>query len=245
MYYKIDWAIVVPMANEEADFSPFIDAVTMVLNRMASGRVYLIVDTVSRDHTLDLCQEQSSRDPRFTTIWAPENRNVVDAYQRGFLAAYEAGHEIIIEMDAGMSHDPRAIPMFIRVLNEGNECAFGSRFINGGSMSDSSLYRRLLSRVGTMLSNLLLGSRMCDMTSGFQGFHTAVVGKLLNYKLLSKAHFYQTEVRYLLRRHRFAEIPIHYKAPSPSVSRSAIANSLSVLLFYTVQRFKGNSRIIK
>ena len=61
---------------------------------------------------------------------------MVDAYIKGLRVAYEAGHELIIEMDAGLSHDPRAIPMFLRVLNEGNECAFGSRFTNGGSMGN-------------------------------------------------------------------------------------------------------------
>ena len=244
MYYNNDWAVVVPMANEEADFGEFIDAVTKVLNRLESGAVYLVVDTVSRDRTLELCRELSARDPRFRTVWAPENRNVVDAYMRGYKAAYEAGHELIIEMDAGLSHDPRALPMFLRVLNEGNECAFGSRFINGGSMSDSSLFRRLLSRTGTILSNLLLGSTLHDMTSGYQGFHAHVVGELLRCDLLSKAHFYQTEVRYLLRRHRFAEIPIHYKAPSPRVSRKAIANSLAVLAYYAVQRLTGHARVL-
>ena len=96
--------------------------------------------------------------------------------------------------------------------------------------------RRTLSKVGTILSNILLGTRMYDMTSGFQGFHASVVADLLNYQLLSKAHFYQTEVRYLLRKKRFAEIPIHYQAPSPSVSKRAISNSISVLKHYFIQR---------
>jgi dolichol-phosphate mannosyltransferase len=58
-------------------------------------------------------------------------------------------------MDAGLSHDPRAIPMYLRVLNEGNEVAFGSRFIKDGSMGDSPLNRRMLSKAGTYLSQLV------------------------------------------------------------------------------------------
>src|SRR5581483_5011037 len=113
-------------------------------------------------------------DPRFRTVWAPENRNIVDAYMAGFRAALAAQHEFIIEMDAGMSHDPRAIPMFLRALNEGNECAFGSRYINGGSMSDSPFFRRFLSKGGTIAAKIFLGSRLADMTSGYQGFHAPV-----------------------------------------------------------------------
>jgi dolichol-phosphate mannosyltransferase len=241
MYYDNDWALVIPLANEEEEFDLFMGALASVLDRLNSGKVYLIVDKASNDRTLELCQALEKRDPRFCAIWAPENKNVVDAYLRGYREAYENGHELIIEMDAGLSHDPRALPMFIRVLNEGNECAFGSRFINGGSITESSYKRLVLSKVGTILSNIMLGTSMRDMTSGYQGFHRNIVGKFLAYQLLSKAHFYQTELRYLLRYTRFMEIPIHYKAPSPRVSEKAIRNSIDVLLHYFGQRLMFRS----
>lgn len=236
MYYGNDWSLIIPLANEEKEFDQFITSLTQVLDRLRSGKVYLIVDKVSTDNTLELCRTLESRDQRFVAVWAPENRNVVDAYIRGYREAYDRGHDLIIEMDAGLSHDPSALPMFLRVLNEGNECAFGSRFINGGSITESSKRRLMLSKVGTILSNLLLGTSMYDMTSGYQGFHREIVGRFLNYQLLSKAHFYQTELRYLLRKTRYAEIPIHYKAPSPRVSEKAIKNSIDVLLYYFKKR---------
>lgn len=163
-----DFAVVIPMANEENDFYPFVEALTIVLDRLKSGKVYFIIDEISVDNTYRLCKSLSEKDNRFVTVWAPENRNVVDAYKRGYKEALKGGHEIIIEMDAGLSHDPRALPMFLRVLNEENECAFGSRFINGGSIYHSTWKRTFLSKAGTILSNLLLGSQMYDMTSGFQ-----------------------------------------------------------------------------
>ena len=138
---KYDFAIVIPMANEESKFEIFVDALINTLDNLDSGKVYFVVDGVSKDDTRLLCEDLSRRDIRFVTIWAPENRNVVDAYLRGYQEALSNGHKIIIEMDAGLSHDPRAIPMFLRVLNEGNECAFGSRFINGGSIFDSNIKR--------------------------------------------------------------------------------------------------------
>jgi dolichol-phosphate mannosyltransferase len=233
------------MANEQADFEPFVSLLINVVDNYETGKVYFVVDNVSKDNTLDLCLDLSKKDNRFVTIWAPENRNVVDAYIRGYKEALANKHEIIIEMDAGLSHDPRALPMFLRVLNEGNECAFGSRFINGGSISDSNWKRTYLSKFGTVFSNILLGTKMYDMTSGFQGFHAEIVEKFLEYQLLSKAHFYQTELRYLLRKTRFAEIPIHYKAPSPSVSKKAIINSFDVLFYYFYKRLSFKSKIIK
>ncbi len=241
MKYSDDWAVVIPMANESPDFQAFMDVLVPVLDRLGGGKVYFVVDNASKDNTRELCDAQAAGDPRFVTVWAPQNRNVVDAYMNGFRAAYDAGHEIIIEMDGGLSHDPRALPMFLRVLHEGNECAFGSRFCNGGSMADSPIKRRLLSRTGTFLSNWLLGTKMDDMTSGFQGFHRSVLKLLLDYPLRSKAHFYQTEIRYLLRRHRFAEVPIHYRAPSNSVSKGALKNALHTLGYYFGRRLKGQA----
>ena len=242
---KSDFAVIIPMANEEEDFHPFISSLTKALNILASGKVYFVVDRASKDSTLKLCKGLSATDNRFITVWAAESRNVVDAYITGYKKALSKKHEIIIEMDAGLSHDPKALPMFLRVLNEGNECAFGSRFINGGSICNSNWKRTFLSRFGTILSNLLLGTKMHDMTSGFQGFHANIVEKFVEYKLLSKAHFYQTELRYLLRKSRYAEIPIHYQTPSPSVSKKAIYNSFHVLFHYFVLRLKFKSPIIK
>lgn len=236
MIYDDNWAVIIPMANEEKGFDYFINDLRGTIDRIGSGKVYFIVDKASEDKTFELCQALSTKDNRFETIWAAESKNVVDAYIAGYRVAYDNGHSTIIEMDGGMSHDPKALPMFLRVLNEGNDCAFGSRFINGGSMGDSPPKRKYLSRAGTLLANMFLGTRMYDMTSGFQGFHRHIVGLLLDYQLLSKAHFYQTEVRYLLRKKRFAEIPIHYQSPSPSVSEKAIKNSFSVLFHYFFKR---------
>ncbi|WP_018343064.1 glycosyltransferase [Cytophaga aurantiaca] len=244
MYLNNNWAVIIPMANEELDFEPFIQLLQNVLDKLACGTVYFIVDDVSKDNTLKLCKELSESDARFITVYSPENRNVVDAYMKGYRVAYDNNHTLIIEMDAGLSHDPRALPMFIRVLNEGNECAFGSRFINGGSTADSAFNRKFLSKVGTQLSNMLLGTSMNDMTSGYQGFNKNVVEQFIKYPLKSKAHFYQTEIRYLLRKKRYMEVPIHYRAPSASVSKKAITNSISTLWYYFIQRLKGNSHII-
>src|SRR5690242_20382429 len=107
---SINFGLVVPMANEEKDFEPFVTALTAVLDKLQSGKVYFVVDNVSKDRTLDICRAWSQRDNRFVTVWAPENKNVVDAYIRGYKEALKGGHEYIIEMDAGLSHNPETIP---------------------------------------------------------------------------------------------------------------------------------------
>jgi dolichol-phosphate mannosyltransferase len=243
-YYDSDFAVTVPMANEEGGFEEFVSYLKKVFDTLGTGTAYFVIDNVSKDRTLEMARELEKKDSRFKAVWAPENRNVVDAYLRGLKEAYENGHDLIIEMDAGLSHDPRAINMFIRVLNEGNECAFGSRFTNGGSMADSPLFRRLLSKNGTRMTNILLGTRMYDMTSGFQAFHRPIVKKIIDYPFRSKAHYYQTEMRYLLRKKRYQEVPIHYRAPSKSVSKGAIKNAISVLLYYFSKRLTFKAKYL-
>ena len=240
-----NFGLIVPLANESVEFSVFTKALTATLDKLQCGTIYFVIDKVSKDDTLHLCRELSEKDNRFVTIWAPENKNIVDAYIRGYREALKNKHDYMIEMDAGMSHDPSAIPQFLRVLNEGNECGFGSRFINGGSIFQSNLKRSFLSKSGTVLSNVLLGTKLHDATSGFQGFHANIVEKFVNYPLLSTAHFYQTEIRYLLRETRFIEVPIHYRAPSPSVSKKAIINSFAVLGHYLMLRITLQAAIIR
>lgn len=103
-------------------------------------------------------------------------------------------------------------------------------------MGDSPPKRVLLSRTGTVLSNLLLGTTLHDMTSGYQGFHRRIVERFCEKPLLSRGHFYQNELRYLLRRYKGVEVPIRYKAPSPRVSGGSIRNSLETLLHFWWRR---------
>ncbi len=242
---KYNFAVIIPMANESKDFFPFISSLTTELDKLGCGIIYFVIDKVSKDNTLRLCNDLSEIDHRFITIWAPENENVVDAYLRGYEEALKNKHEFIIEMDAGLSHNPKALPMFLKMLNEGNECVFGSRFVNGGSIHNSTWKRTIISKSGTILSNLLLGTKMRDMTSGYQGFHANIVENFLAYNFLSKAHFYQTELRYLLRNTCYVEIPIHYRAPSSSISKKVILNSFSVLIHYFILRLQLKAPEIK
>ncbi len=233
------------MANEEKEFHPLVSRLKEMMDRLGSGRVYMVVDNVSVDNTRSLCESTSQQDERFATVWAPENRNVVDAYMSGYKAALRNNHDLIIEMDAGLSHDPYALPMFLRVLNEGNECAFGSRFINGGSIVETNLKRRFLSRSGSSLANFCLGTVLRDMTSGYQGFAREIVEKFVQIDLRSTGHFYQTELRFLLKKTRYMEVPIHYKAPSPNVNIKSIINSLNCLVYYTFMRFFGRVEYLR
>ncbi len=239
-----NFAVIIPLANEEEDFHRFTDALKKTLNQLKTGTVYLIVDEASKDNTYQYCKQLSEEDSRFITIWAPENRHVADAYIRGYQEAYNIGHPIIIEMDAGLSHDPSALPLFLTTFNEGYDCVFGSRFIEGGAMVNAPWKRIFFSKFGSRIANLLLGTKLVDMTSGYQGFRAEVVSKFIKYKLRSTAHFYQTELKYLLREYNAKEIPITYQPTSAAISNRSLSNALSVFCFYFFSRIFGNAKMI-
>ena len=93
-----DFAIVVPMANEEDLFDQFVAALSTVLDRLGSGEVYFVVDKVSRDRTRALCDAHSRRDDRFHTVWMPAypmipnlSRPSSSDCKRGMIVSWAAG----------------------------------------------------------------------------------------------------------------------------------------------------------
>ena len=143
------------MANEGRNAVEFVDA-TLAQCREFRTRTFLaVIDRASKDDTLQLVSEHAKTTPDLKVIWAPENRGVVDAYVRGYREALALNPDWILEIDAGFSHQPEDIPVLFAKMREGYDCVFGSRFCEGGSISDSSKKRYWISWGGTVLTNLL------------------------------------------------------------------------------------------
>lgn len=147
----------------------------------------------------------------------------------GFRQALKDGAEWIIEMDGGLSHLPEELPQFIKKLEQGYDCVWGSRFMKGGEMSNLPFYRRVLSQGGTYLSNFVLGTRLKDMTSGFEAFQREVMEQMDLDSILSMGHMYQTEMRYYCRNKKTVEVPIHYVGGESSLKGSSVTEALRLL----------------
>jgi dolichol-phosphate mannosyltransferase len=223
--------IVCPMANEAATAVAFVDAVLAECHRypFRSVQLFVVVDTVSRDQTRGLLEGHQESCSQLRVVWAPENQGVADAYVRGYREALAEGSDWILEIDAGFSHSPADIGTFVETMvSSAVDCVFGSRFISGGA-NHGTLRRRLISRAGTALTNTLLGTRLSDMTSGFQLFSRAALEGVLANGIRAKGPFFQTEMKTSCRRLRVAEIPIEYSAGSHRVGQRAITESLITL----------------
>lgn len=221
-------AVVTPMANEEDLAEDFVKAVLAAGSPFGEVRHFVVLDNASKDGTLDLIRHLSEVDPRIDLIWAPENRSVVDAYMCGYRKAIDEGFDWILEIDAGFSHQPAELAHFIVHLDDEIECVFGTRYQTRGLVTDTPMKRRFVSRGGTFLTNLLLGTRLSDMTSGYQLFRADALQAILERGVRSRAHFFQTEMKFYARRLKTMEVPITYRAPSSSlklwVLRDAAAN---------------------
>lgn len=193
-----------------------------------NDKVYSVLDNVSKDGTRQLIEQFALHEPRLQLIWAPENRCVVDAYFRGYRAALSDNCQWILEMDGGLSHLPEEIPLFIRAMEDGYEYAVGSRYIRNGSMS-GSFNRKIISRGGSLLASVVLGTKMSDMTSGFECFSFDALSSVVQQGVYSKAHFFQTEIKYQLRDTRWKEIPITYRNASPGMGSGPIIDALKNL----------------
>jgi dolichol-phosphate mannosyltransferase len=215
--------VVIPLANEEDTIEELLDRLLPHLE--SDDRVFCVLDNVSKDGTRAILEARSAADPRIALVWAPENRSVVDAYFRGYREALDAGAGWILEMDGGLSHRPEEVPRFLEAMATGVDFAAGSRFCPGGRYLGFGK-RYLISRGGSLLANRVLGTNLHDMTSGFECFTREALEHVLERGVRSRAHFFQTEIRFMLRDWRWVEVPITYANPSASVGGSNLREAI-------------------
>lgn len=219
--------IVMPVANEEDTMGWILDEILSL--PYDNLHVYPVIDAYSKDRTEEIIRKRERVSDRVKCIFYKESKGVITCYLEGFRQALADGAERIIEMDGGGSHLPSEIPQFIDRLDEGYDCVWGSRFMDGGSMKEQPFRRRLLSLGGTFLSNLVLGTRLKDMTSGFEGFQRRILESMNLDEFLSKGHMYQTEMRYYCRKLHTVEVPIHYVGSASSLKSSSVWEALKIL----------------
>lgn len=219
--------IVMPVANEEATMGQILDEILSL--PYDNLYIYPVIDNYSRDRTEEIIREREKGSEKVKCIFHEKSDGVVSCYLEGFKRALADGAEQILEMDGGGSHLPSEIPGFLEMLDRGYECVWGSRFMEGGSMREQPLYRRFLSQGGTILANLVLGTRLKDMTSGFEGFQRKVLESMDLDAFLSKGHMYQTEMRFYCRNKDTIEVPIHYVGTASSLKTSSVTEALRLL----------------
>jgi dolichol-phosphate mannosyltransferase len=156
-------SVVVPTYNERANIRPLAARVFATLSPAHSE--LLIVDDDSPDGTAAECDATATE-----TGWPL--RGIVRRGARGLATAVicglrEARGELIVSLDADLSHPPEMIPALVEALRDRRvNMAIGSRFVPGGRVDlHWPLHRRLNSLAGRLLARPL--TPVHDMMSGF------------------------------------------------------------------------------
>lgn len=228
--------IVIPVANEEKTIRTFSQVLIDEIKKLkAKIIVFFIIDNASKDNTREILNEIAKNNSAVKIIFSPNNKHVVDAYIKGYKQALKFSCDVAIDMDSGFSHSPSQLAQFIDAFNKGYDCVFGIRPLWSSSYK-VPLIRRIYSLIGTLVSNLLLGTHFHDYTSGYVGYKASVLRKILKRPLYSVGHFWHVEMRYRAHLYKYLEVPIDYKAPSKRVSKKIMFNSLYTLFTLFKQR---------
>jgi dolichol-phosphate mannosyltransferase len=169
----------------------------------------LIIDDNSPDGTGQLADAIAAREPRVKVLHRTGKEGLGKAYLAGFDWALRQGYELILEMDADFSHDPKYLPGMLEAAR-GADLVLGSRNIPGGGTVNWGVGRKIISRGGSLYARTILGIPVRDLTGGFKCFHRKVLESIELSTVECSGYAFQIELtfRTLRKGFRVVEIPI-------------------------------------
>jgi dolichol-phosphate mannosyltransferase len=187
--------VVVPTYDEALT----IETVLRGIREALPAACVLVVDDGSPDGTADLAEKLDDELGRISVLRRSEKAGLGAAYRAGFGWALDLGFDVVVEMDADLSHDPAALPRLVGALNSGADLAIGSRYVRGGSTPGWPVRRRLLSRLGGVYASTLLRLGVRDATSGFRAYRASVLERVGVDTLTASGFAFQIETTWRVR----------------------------------------------
>jgi dolichol-phosphate mannosyltransferase len=174
----------------------------------------LVVDDNSTDGTAEVVEDWPGGSGRFHIIHRPMKLGLGSAYVTGFKWGLECGYDYFFEMDSDLSHNPDALPWFIKDMEGGGyDLIIGSRYINGTiSVVGWDFSRLLMSKFGNFYASRILGLNLSDLTSGFRCYKRQVLEAINLDRIYSNGYAFQIEMAYLAIKAGFkvGEMPITF-----------------------------------
>lgn len=200
--------IVVPTFNEAENVERLIASVFA----QTPDIHMLFVDDESPDGTGDIL-ENLAQLPWIAGRLHVLHRSAKDGFARAYIAGFQwslaRDYDLIIQMDADLSHDPIYLPRMIEASDR-VDIVIGSRYMNGVSVVNWPLWRLLLSWGANRYVNSITALNINDCTSGFKIIHRRVLESIELDSMISNGYSFQVEL--LFRAHvlqySFAEVPI-------------------------------------
>ena len=197
--------VVVPTYNERVNVPLIVPAIL----GQDPGIEVLVVDDSSPDGTGELADQLAAENPRVHVLHRSQKEGLGKAYIAGFRWALDHGYDLIFEMDADFSHDPRFLPTFLDAIQDA-DLVIGSRYKTGVNVINWPISRLLLSLGANQYARLVTGLPLADSTGGFKCFRRRVLEAIPLERVRSNGYAFQIEMSYLAWRKgfRLKEIPI-------------------------------------
>jgi dolichol-phosphate mannosyltransferase len=197
--------VVIPTYNERVNLPLVVPAILQQDPRVE----VLVVDDNSPDGTGQLADELAASTPRIHVLHRPAKAGLGKAYLAGFRWALERGYDLIFEMDADFSHDPKFLGDFIRAASNA-DVVIGSRYRTGVNVINWPISRLLLSIGANQYARCITGLPLADSTGGFKCFRREVLEAIDFDKVRSNGYAFQIEMSFRAwkKGFRLAEIPI-------------------------------------
>jgi dolichol-phosphate mannosyltransferase len=222
--------ICLPTYNERANLRPMVQALAKVVEEHELDATVLVVDDNSPDGTGKLADELTGESQLVRALHRTRKEGLGPAYLDAFRSALEDGAELVLTMDCDFSHEPTDVPRLVEAAEQA-DLVIGSRYVPSGGVRNWGLLRRVISRGGCLYAQVLLGTRVRDLTGGFKCYRREVLEQIALERISSKGYAFQIETTYrALRTHfRVVEIPIVFsdrEAGRSKMSRGIVLEAI-------------------
>jgi dolichol-phosphate mannosyltransferase len=224
--------LVVPTYNEAESIRPLVRAVAEEMIKLAPGEHrILIVDDNSPDGTGRTADHLADELEAVEVLHRSSKGGLGRAYIAGFEHALAGGAELVIEMDADFSHDPRYLGPLLAGA-EHADLVLGSRYVAGGAVRNWGVLRKVISRGGSLYARLVLGVGVRDLTGGYKCIRRAVLETIDLSSLRADGYVFQIEVTYRAIRSGFTvlEVPILFVDRTVGASKMSWRIALEAML---------------
>jgi dolichol-phosphate mannosyltransferase len=221
-------SVLIPAQDEEGSIGGTVEGIVAVLEREGVDYEVLVIDDGSEDATAAVVAAIAERNPRV--------RCRPSHHERGFGMAIRAGLDlfegdaVVIAM-ADASDDPEDVVRYHRLLEDGWDCAFGSRFVAGARVYDYPRLKLVINRLANWFIRVLFRHHYNDTTNAFKGYRREVIETIQ--PLLSK-HFNLTvemPLKAIVRGHSYQVIPTSWTNRTSGEAKLAMKEMGSRYLF--------------